>query len=40
MRQLLKNAKIYDGTGTDGFIADILIEQDRIAKTQKRNTKL
>ena len=32
MRQLLKNAKIYDGTGTDGFIADILIEQDRIAK--------
>lgn len=32
MRQLLMNAKIYDGTGTDGFIADILIEQDRIAK--------
>ena len=32
MRQLLKNAKIYDGTGADPFVADILIEQDRIAK--------
>ena len=32
MRQLLKNAKIYDGTGAEPFTGDILIEQDRIAK--------
>ena len=32
MRQLLKNAKIYDGTGADPFTGDILIDQDRIAK--------
>ena len=32
MTTLLKNAKIYDGTGNDSFIGDILIEDDRIKK--------
>ncbi len=32
MRTLLKKAKIYDGTGNDAFVGDILIEGDRIAK--------
>ena len=32
MRQLLKNAKIYDGTGGDSYMGDILIEGDRIAQ--------
>ncbi len=31
MRQLLKNAKIYDGTGADAFAGDVLLEGDRIA---------
>ena len=32
MKQLLKNAKIYDGTGSAPFTGDILLEDDRIAK--------
>lgn len=32
MRQLLKNAKIYDGTGAEAFTGDILVEDDRIAQ--------
>ena len=32
MKQLLKNAKIYDGTGAEPFTGDILIEGDRIAQ--------
>ena len=32
MKQLLKNAKIYDGTGIDAFFGDILIEDDKIAQ--------
>ena len=32
MRQLLKNVKIYDGTGSEPFQGDILLEEDRIAK--------
>ena len=32
MIQLLKNAKIYDGTGSAPFRADILVEDDRIAR--------
>ena len=32
MKQLLKNAKIYDGTGSDPFVSDILIGDDRIVK--------
>ena len=32
MRQLLKNAKIYDGTGAEARRADILLEEDRIAR--------
>ncbi len=32
MRQLLKNAKLYDGTGAEPYQADILLEDDRIAK--------
>ena len=32
MKQLLKNAKIYDGTGAEPFAGDILLEDDRIAQ--------
>ena len=32
MRQLIRNGKIYDGTGSETFTGDILIEQDRIAR--------
>lgn len=32
MRQLLKNARIYDGTGSEPYASDILVEDDRIAK--------
>ena len=32
MRQLLKNARVYDGTGSEPYMGDILIEGDRIAK--------
>ena len=32
MRQILKNAKIYDGTGAAPYTADILLEGDRIAR--------
>ena len=31
MTTLIKNAKIYDGTGTDAFIGNLLIDGDRIA---------
>ena len=30
MRTLFKNGKIYDGTGADAFMGDVLIEDDRI----------
>ena len=30
MRILLKNGKIYDGTGADAFKGDILVEDERI----------
>jgi len=36
MRQLLKNAKVYDGTGADPFEADILLEEDRIVKVDRK----
>ena len=36
MKQLLKNAKIYDGTGAEPFQADILVEDDRIVKIAER----
>ncbi|MBO7353496.1 MAG: amidohydrolase family protein [Lachnospiraceae bacterium] len=32
MRTLLKNGKIYDGTGNEAFTGDILIEGDKIVK--------
>ena len=32
MRQLIKNARIYDGTGADSFPGDILLDGDRIAR--------
>ena len=32
MAYLLKNAKIYDGTGADPFIGDIIVRGDRIEK--------
>ena len=31
MRTLLKNGKIYDGTGSEPFAGDILVEDDKIA---------
>ena len=32
LQQLIKNARIYDGTGNEPFVGDILIEDDRIAR--------
>ena len=32
MRQLIKNGKIYDGTGGEPFTGDLLIEDDRIVR--------
>ena len=32
MRQLLKNARIYDGTGSEPYKSDILLEDERIAQ--------
>ena len=32
MRQLIKNGKIYDGTGGEPFTGDLLIEEDRIVR--------
>ncbi len=32
MRQLIRYAKIYDGTGSDPYLSDILLEEDRIVK--------
>ena len=36
MKQLLKNAKIYDGTGSEPYQADILLDGDRIAKIAEK----
>ena len=30
MKTLLKGGKIYDGTGADAFIGDILVEDEKI----------
>ena len=35
MKTLLKNAKIYDGTGAEPYISDILVEEDRIARISR-----
>ena len=35
MRQLIRNAKIYDGTGAEAFMGEVLIENDRIAAVGK-----
>ena len=32
MRTLLKNGKIYDGSGEDAFLGDILIENEKITE--------
>ncbi len=32
MKTLLKNGKIYDGSGTEAYIGDILMENDRIVR--------
>lgn len=32
MRQLLKNARIYDGTGSEPYVSDILIEDDALQR--------
>ena len=36
MKQLIKNAKIYDGSGTEPFPGDVLLEDDRIKKLGSR----
>ena len=36
MRILLKNAKIYDGTGADAFYGDVLVEDDKIADVAEK----
>lgn len=36
MKTLLKNGKIYDGTGKDAFIGDVLYEDDRILSVSGR----
>ena len=36
MKQLLKNAKIYDGTGAEPYQADILLEGDRISRIAQK----
>lgn len=33
-RILLKHAKIYDGTGADAFVGDVLLEADRIVRVE------
>ena len=33
--KLFKNALIYDGTGSDAFKGDILVDNDRIVKVEK-----
>lgn len=35
MKQLLKNGRIYDGTGSEPFLGDILIEDDKILQVGK-----
>lgn len=35
MRKLFKNAKIYDGSGDEAYIGDVLIDQDRILAVEK-----
>ena len=30
MKTLIRNAKIYDGTGSDPFVGDVCITNDRI----------
>ncbi len=32
MKTLIKNAKIYDGSGSEAYIGDVLIDEDRIGK--------
>ena len=32
MRILLKNGKIYDGTGVDAFVGDVLVEDEKIVE--------
>lgn len=38
MKTLLKNGKIYDGTGNAPFISDILVEDDKIVKIAENIT--
>ena len=35
MKTLFKNGKVYDGTGADAYIGDVLIEDDRIIAVGK-----
>ena len=35
MRTLLKNGKIYDGTGSDAFMGDIFVEDEKIVDIGK-----
>ena len=39
MKTLLKNGKIYDGTGAEPFVGDVLVEDERIAAAATRSVK-
>ena len=32
MKTLIKNARIYDGSGSDAYMGDVLVDEDRIGK--------
>ena len=40
MRILLKNGKIYDGSGSDAFMGDVIVKDDRIEAVQPAGEKL
>ncbi len=35
MKSLFKNGKVYDGTGAEPFVGDVLIEDDRVVAVGK-----
>ena len=35
MKTLFKNGKVYDGTGAEPFVGDVLIEDDRVVSVGK-----
>ena len=35
IKTLFKNGKVYDGTGAEPFVGDVLIEDDRVVSVGK-----